>query len=75
MRYLPLLILSIAIFGCAVPTAAPTSNPEVARIQASCDNKDETQTIINGHTYFCVDYATFERQMEIIQHQLQSRGI
>lgn len=42
-----------------------------ASIQRSCDNVDESRTVINGHTYFCHDYDAVNRAFSVL---LQQRG-
>ena len=59
--------------GCtSMPSTSTTSVEDIIK---SCNNQDEPKTMINGHAYFCDDYAHFEQQMQGIAHQLQQRGI
>jgi hypothetical protein len=61
--------------GCATTGAPSASNPAVDAIQASCDDENQQQTLINGHAYFCEDFDKFNADMKVISARLHARGI
>lgn len=65
-----LVFLMFLLGGCAT-----TSGDTVAKIQQSCDDDKQTQTVINGHAYFCMDFDSFQQKMQAIGKVLQQRGL
>jgi hypothetical protein len=68
--------LCFASTACAMNSPAPVdvqtpaSLSTVQDIQDSCNDDNTTQTVINGHAYFCMDYATFVQKMQQLQQRM-----